>query len=207
MTDHPIVWPCTWGTRLSWLTTRVPNPVLSVARGRVYLLRGNGAWFSPGFGRLCARLRRAGFWAEDLRCVGDRWVLHHLQQTSASPGPIMLIGHSRGGRRALTLAGELHARGIPVALVVCIDVAMPGDVSQNIGEAVHLYRSTRRIYPVRPLTQPRGSSTIITNINLDAADAPFSGAWLHHLNITNSQALQDWVVQRIEQHAGRVTRR
>jgi hypothetical protein len=38
---------------------------------------------------------------------------------------------------------------------------------------------------------------VIENIDLDAPDAPVSGAGLHHLNITASAGVQDWLVDRI----------
>src|SRR5689334_14350943 len=70
------LWPA--ASRLGWLTTSAPNPPEAAARAAAYLLRGSGAVFSRGFGRLCDRLRTVGVWAEDLRCVGDRWACHHL---------------------------------------------------------------------------------------------------------------------------------
>jgi hypothetical protein len=58
-----LLWPFSFGVRLGWATARMPNPDVDRARGRVFLLRGNGVVFSRGFGDLCAALRRAGVWA------------------------------------------------------------------------------------------------------------------------------------------------
>src|SRR5262245_22869445 len=130
-----LTWPFCFGVRLGWASTRTPNPAMVRARGRAYLLRGNAVVFSHGLGVICGQLREAGLWAEDLRCVGDRWVRRHLiadQETGVLRGPIILIGHSCGGRYALFTAGELAKRGIEVELIVCIDVAIPFPVDVNV---------------------------------------------------------------------------
>jgi pimeloyl-ACP methyl ester carboxylesterase len=166
----------------------------------VYLLRGNAVVFSRGFGTLCGRLREAGLWAEDLRCVGDRWVRRHLradQEQGRLRGPVILVGHSCGGRYALFTARELARRGIRVKLIVCIDVAMPFGVAANVGHAVHLYRSRRRLYPARPLQAESDSAAHVTNLDLDGADSPIAPEGLHHLNIADSPGVQNWVFERV----------
>jgi hypothetical protein len=96
-----LLWAFPFGVRLGWVSARVPNPGVDHARGRVFLLRGNGVVFSRGFGALCAALRRAGVWAEDLRCVGDRWACRRLladRRAGGLRGPVVFVGHSCGGR-------------------------------------------------------------------------------------------------------------
>lgn len=149
---------------------------------------------------MCSRLREAGLWAEDLRCVGDRWVRRHLRtdhEQGRLHGPIILVGHSCGGRYALYTAQELARWGIPVQLLVCIDVAMPFRVAANVGHAIHLYRSRHRLYPARPLQAEPGSAARIRNLDLDDAASPIASSGLHHLNITASPAVQNWVVERV----------
>jgi hypothetical protein len=195
-----LTWPFCFGVRLGWVTVRAPNPTAERARGRVYLLRGNAVIFSQGFGAMCDRFRRAGLWAEDLRCVGDRWVRRNLTADHATGrlrGPIVLVGHSCGGRYALFTARELARQGIPIELLVCIDVAMPFAVAANVRHAVHLYRSRRRIYPARPLRAAPGAAAQVTNVDLDADDSPIAPIGLNHLNTTASPSVQDWVVERV----------
>jgi hypothetical protein len=195
-----MTWPFTFGVRLGWATTRRPNPEPEKARGRVYLLRGNAMIFSGGFGGMCDRLRAEGVWAEDLRCVGDRWVRKHLRADQAAGrlrGPVILVGHSCGGRYALFTAEQLVRLGIAVELLICIDVAIPYEVASSVRCAVHLYRSRMRIYPARALRCAPGSPARVENVDLDAKDSVISPAWLHHMNMTGSPALQNWVVDRI----------
>src|SRR5438445_1769153 len=111
------LWPFPFGVRLGWATAGAPNPDPSRARGRVFLLRGNAVVFSGGFGTLCTELRRAGLWAEDLRCVGDRWACRRLvadRRAGRPGGPVVFVGHSCGGRYSLHAAGRLQDAGIAV---------------------------------------------------------------------------------------------
>jgi pimeloyl-ACP methyl ester carboxylesterase len=120
--------------RLEWFTAGTPNPDPERALGRAYLLRGQGVVFSRGFGQLCGALRRAGWWAEDLRCVGGLWLWRHLrreQQSGRLQCPLVFVGHSCGGRSALDTARQLQELGIAVRLIVCVDVAFPYSVHES----------------------------------------------------------------------------
>lgn len=199
-----LLWPFPFGVRLGWATTSVPNPEIGRARARAYLLRGQGVVFSRGFGAMCDRLRREDIWAEDLRGVGDRWVRRRLlaDREAGLAGPVVLVGHSCGARYSLFSAHELARSGIAVELIVCVDAAMPYQVAANVRHAANLYRSRWRIYPARPLEAAPGSATRITNLDLDAADSPIAPAGLHHLNMTGSEAVQDWIVTRVLEAVG-----
>jgi hypothetical protein len=195
-----LTWPLPYLVRLGWATARTPNPDPVTALGHVFFLRGQGILFSRGFGRMCADLRRAGWWAEDLRCVGDLWLRRHLRRAHAAGrlrGPIVFVGHSCGGRSALHAAQHLQPLGIAIHLLICVDVAFAPPVPANVACAVHLYRSCRRLYPAAPLERIPQSVVDIENIDLDAAEAPFHERGLHHLNITARQAVQTWIVGRI----------
>ncbi len=149
---------------------------------------------------MCTRFREAGLWAEYLRCVGDRWVRRHLRadhERGHLHGPVILVGHSCGGRYALFTARELARWRIPVELIVCLDVAMPFRVAANVGQAVHLYRSQHRLYPARPLQAEPGSTARVQNLDLGHINSPIAPSGLHHLNITSSLPVQNWVVERV----------
>jgi hypothetical protein len=185
---------------LGWASARVTNPDIGAARGRVYLLRGNGIFFSRGFGVLCRRLRQRGIWAEDLRCVGDRWAVRHLladQRRGRLHGPIVFAGHSCGGRYSLYAARQLQEAEIPVDLIVCLDVALPLLVPTNVKRAVSIYKGFRRLYPARPLRAASPSCTVVENIDLSAPGSPSGGAWLNHLNIVENHAVQELVLNQI----------
>jgi hypothetical protein len=200
-----ILWPFPFLVRVGWLSTRVPNPPAESARGRVFLLRGNGIIFSPGFAALCAALRRAGWWAEDLRCVGDRWACRRLvadHKAGRLRGPVVFVGHSCGGRYSLYGAEELLAAGVGVDLVVCLDVAGAPPVPGNVRRAVHLYRSRRRLYPARSLVPALGSAARVDNVDLDAPGSPVDPRWLVHVTVPARAAVRAFVLRCVEEAAG-----
>src|SRR5437763_1326618 len=166
------LWPFTFGVRLGWLTAGHPTPDAATACDRIFFFRGNGIVFSNGFGRMCGLLRRAGYWAEDLRCIGHRWACRHLT-THNSDGPrgrLILVGHSAGGRYAVFAARQLQDLGTTVDLLVCLDTALPAPVSANVTAAAHLYFTGPRLYPARPLMPAPDSAVRIENIDLHAPD-------------------------------------
>lgn len=194
------LWPFTCGTRLGWLTAGQPNPDPTLARDRIFFFRGQAVIFSNGFGTLCGLLRRAGYWAEDFRCVGHRWACRQLlaaRNRNEPLGRVIFVGHSAGGRYALLAAEQLQKVGVAVDLLVGLDVALPDPVAANVKTAVHLYLSGLRLYPARPFTPTADSTTRIENIAVNEAAAPLSARWLCHLNMTDSRAVQQFVLQRI----------
>ncbi|MFT3881007.1 MAG: alpha/beta hydrolase [Gemmatales bacterium] len=191
-------WAFPVAARMGWLTTTVTNPSLPAAHGLAYLFRGNGTIFTPGYGRLTDQLRGQGLWAEDLTCNGLSWAMRHVTKNHGSR-PIILIGHSCGGRRCLRLATLLESVGISIDLLICIDVAFTQPVPTNVRKAIHLYRSQWRFYPARPLIPATGIASLIENIDLDQPHAPFPGTWLNHFNITGNEALQRWIINEVTQ--------
>jgi hypothetical protein len=194
------LWPLPFGGRLSWATTAVANPDYRRAAARVFLLRGTGVVFSPEFGSLSSRLRRAGLWTEDLRAVGDRWVCERLiadHRAGRLGGPIVLVGHSRGGRHILAAARELEKAGITVDLLVCVDTALAPAVPGNVAKAVNVYLSGPRLYPASALVSAPGSRASIENVDLRDPRSPIGAHRLNHLTITADPAVQELVVERI----------
>ena len=191
-------WPFTFGVRLGWLTARCPNPDPAQTRDRIFFVRGNAVVFSRGFGKMCGLLRRAGYWAEDLRCIGHRWVCRELtRRDEGPPGRVIFVGHSCGARYAIHAAEYLAPIGIAVELLVCLEVALPPPVPVNVRAAANLYITRRRLYPAGPLRPRPGCAARIDNVDLDAPGSPIRRGWLNHLNITDSPAVQDWVLRRV----------
>jgi hypothetical protein len=170
--------------------------------GRVYLLRGQGWFFSGGWRPLRDRLRAAGLQADDLsdhagdRAVDDLLADHRAGRLS---GPIVFIGHSRGGRQSLFAAQRLGQVGIVVDLVLTIDVAIPPPVPAGVRRAVNLYLTRPRLYPARPLSPAPDSGAVIENIDLDDTGSPIDAKRLNHLTITDSAALQGYLFGRIRE--------
>jgi pimeloyl-ACP methyl ester carboxylesterase len=170
------------------------------ARGRVYLLRGTGVVFSPGFGELGTELRQAGFDVEDLPCFGEWWVCPSLiadHQAGRSCGPLILVGHSAGGRHALSAAHKLEEAGIPVDLLVCLDAGLPSEVPGNVKRVLKVYMH-HFLYSSCPLRPAPGASARIENVDLKDPHCPIDGgSQCCHLTIAASPAVRAFVLQRI----------
>jgi pimeloyl-ACP methyl ester carboxylesterase len=164
--------------------------------GRVYLIRGQGWGFSPGWRKLRDRLREAGARADDISDLAAGGAVAELladHQAGRLTGPIVFVGHSRGGRQSLAAAERLGRAGVAVDLVLTADVAFPPAVPGGVQRAVNLYLTHTRLYPARPLRPVPGNEPIIENIDLGPAGAK----GLNHLNITSNSALQDYLFARI----------
>jgi LysM repeat protein len=118
------------------------QPSSDQPRARAYLFRGAlGPIFSRGIDRLGAELRHAGITAnvyEFTRCdaIADTAIAAYRQ----NPAPIVLIGHSMGGRCGLQFAEKLQARHIPVSLLVTIDPAhLSPDVPLNVERFINIF--------------------------------------------------------------------
>jgi hypothetical protein len=160
--------------------------------------------FSPGFGEICTRLRRAGIWTEDIGPAGDRWVCRYViaeHRAGQLQGPIILVGHSRGARNVVDTARELEKAGITVDLMVCLDVCLLPKVPGNVRQALNVYMSQPRFYPADALRPAPGATARIENLDLSGPDAPDLGGAVCHVNIAASRAVQDLIFERIEQAA------
>ncbi len=120
------------------------EPLPTQPRGRVYLFRGAlGPIFSTGMDRLAEKIVRAGLPADTYEftlcgLVAARAVEKYRQD----PAPIVLIGHSMGGRCALQFSEKLQEEGIPVSLVVTIDPAhLSPDVPANVERFINIFLS------------------------------------------------------------------
>jgi hypothetical protein len=205
-----LAWQVPFGNRLSWATASAPNPEATRSPARVFLVRGSGTIFTPGFGDLCTKLRRNGMWAEDLGPSGDNWIYQHLlaeRKAGRLKGAIVLVGHSRGGRHIIETAQELQKAGIGVDLLICVDVAALPTVPSNVRQAINIYSSEHRVYPADILKPAPKSTTLIENIDLNSPRSPIKGNGLNHVTITANAAVQQFMVQRILQVASEAQNR
>jgi Alpha/beta hydrolase family/LysM domain len=115
-----------------------------VPRGRAYLFRGAmGLIFSRGMDRLTEKIERAGVTANVYEFTICSLIAGPaIDEYRRDPAPIILIGHSMGGRCALQFAEKLRDEGIPVSLVVTIDPAhLSPDVPLNVERFINIFLS------------------------------------------------------------------
>jgi hypothetical protein len=131
------------GTRPAATPPAAEQPPI-VPRGRAYLFRGAlGPIFSRGMDSLTEKIQRAGITADVYEfTICSLIAAKAIEDYRRDPAPIILIGHSMGGRCALLFSETLQDQGIPVSLVVTIDPAhMSPDVPPNIERFINIFLS------------------------------------------------------------------
>jgi Alpha/beta hydrolase family len=124
------------------LTAAEPSPIPS--RARVYVFRGAlGPIFSLGMDSLTEKIQRAGVRANVYEFTICSFIASAaIKDYREDPAPVVLIGHSMGGRCALLFAETLQNEGFPVSLVVTIDPArLSPDVPLNVEHFINIFLS------------------------------------------------------------------
>lgn len=120
------------------------EPSSIVPRGRAYIFRGAlGPIFSRGMDSLTEKIQRAGITANVYEfTICSLISAKAIEDYRQDPAPIILIGHSMGGRCALLFSETLQAENIPVSLVVTIDPAhMSPSVPPNVERFINIFLS------------------------------------------------------------------
>jgi len=163
-------------------TATEPSPTPS--RARVYVFRGAlGPIFSLGMDSLTEKIQRAGVKANVYEFTICSFIASAaIKDYREDPAPIVLIGHSMGGRCALLFAETLQEEGFPVSLVVTIDPAhLSPDVPLNVEHFINIFLSKNILGggDIKPKQGFRGSYASydlaqhdeVSHINIDKMDA------------------------------------
>jgi len=120
------------------------EPSADLSRARVYLFRGAlGLIFSRGMDKLAARIQRTGVTVNVYEFTLCGLIASAaIEEYKQNPFPIVLMGHSMGGRCALEFSEKLKEEGIPVGLVVTIDPAhLSPSVPTNVARFINIFLS------------------------------------------------------------------
>jgi LysM domain len=120
------------------------EPSTDVSRARVYLFRGAlGLIFSRGMDKLAARIERTGVTVNVYEFTLCGLIASTaIEEYKRDPFPIILMGHSMGGRCALEFSEKLKDEDIPVSLVVTIDPAhLSPSVPTNVARFINIFLS------------------------------------------------------------------
>jgi pimeloyl-ACP methyl ester carboxylesterase len=164
-------------------------------RGRVYLFRGAlGPIFSTGMDRLAEKIVRAGLPADTYEfTVCEMVTAKAIEKYRQDQAPIVLIGHSMGGRCALQFSEKLQEEGIPVSLVVTIDPAhMSPDVPANVERFINIFLS-RNVLGGGDIKAVAGFPGHYASYDLDKRDE------VSHITIDKVDALHQQLVTKIMQ--------
>jgi len=123
---------------------RDAEPAMDLSQARVYLFRGAlGLIFSRGMDKLASRIENTGVTVHVYEFTICSLIASTvIEDYKRSSFPIILMGHSMGGRCALEFAEKLADEGIPVSLVVTIDPAhLSPSVPTNVARFINIFLS------------------------------------------------------------------
>jgi hypothetical protein len=174
------------------------NTASKFDHGRVYLLRGLANIFSRGMDTLGEKLGARGVDAVVINYIHGFDIADELieaYQTDPSILPIIIIGHSLGGNRALSMSVPLAENNVPVRLIVIFDATVPWQVPLNVEEVLNLHMPEgacmwESCTGVKVLGAP-GYTGIIDN--KDVSDLPDIG----HISIDKSAILHEEVIEKV----------
>ncbi len=153
----------------------------AMSRPHVYLMRGLLNIFSLGMDQLAAQIARHGIEASVYNHTFAEAIVGEIVQKyrAGDHGPYILVGHSLGADAVMTMAQQLNAQGVPVALVIPFDGTGSFLAPRNVACIVNL---TQRKYAyVRP-----GAGFHGTLSNVDVSN----DASIDHFTIDKSPRLQ-----------------
>jgi hypothetical protein len=159
--------------------------------GSVYLLRGLADVFSLGMNTLARELRERGVDAVVTNHIKGMEIADELAkkyQTDKKVLPIIIIGHSLGGNKALLMSERLAKDNIPVRLVVLFDPTVAIPVPPNVEEVLNLYKPSKVGVAVAGAPDFKGE---IKNQNV--SDIPGVG----HISIDKAKTLHTEVVDKV----------
>jgi hypothetical protein len=111
--------------------------------------------------------------------------------------PIVIIGHSMGGRECCYLSHMLQDFDIPVKLIVILDGNSQSTVPANVARCVNLYTTNQLgIFHGTPVRGETCSSEVI-NIDVTKVPRPRSDAGIDHFNIHESEWIQGIVISEV----------
>lgn len=179
------------------------------ATARVLVIRGVFNIFSTGLDDLGQQLRAQGYDVEMSSPAGS-WAgamrLREAYERDPRGGPLVIIGHSMGGRACLHISRYLQSYGIPVKLVVIVDANPWVTVPDNVERCVNLYVTNpfgvfhgSPVYGAAANTEPPNASSRVVNIDVTKVPRPAWAEEVNHFDIDNSPWMRQVILNEIAQ--------
>jgi len=171
------------------------NPTLretAISRPHVYLMRGLLNIFSLGMDQLAVQIERHGIATSVYNHTLEETVVAEIaaKYRAGDRGPFILVGHSLGADAVMTMAQQLNARGVPVALVVPFDGTASYAAPGNVACVLNL---TQRRYAY--MTPGAGFHGKLSNVDVS------SDTSIDHFTIDKSPRLQAVALNSVLQAA------
>jgi hypothetical protein len=175
------------------------EPSVPPARVRVLIIRGVFNVFSTGLDDLGQELRDRGYDVE-VSSPGGSWGgalrLRETYERDPQGPPLVIIGHSMGGRACLHISRYLQSYNIPVKLVVIMDANPWVTVPENVERCVNLYVTNP--YGVFHGSPVRGEGAAqVLNYDVTKVERPEWADPVNHFSIHSSEWMHGVVIGEI----------
>lgn len=173
--------------------------------GRVLVIRGLFNVFSLGVDDLACQLSQLGYQVDITPpSLADTVALHIEQEYLRDPsiGPLVIIGHSMGGRKCCEIPWKWREANIPVRLVVILDSNPEFRVADNVERCVNLYvTNDLGIFHGRAVVPEHGGTELV-NVDVTKLPRPPGVPSVNHFNIDDSRWIHSMVVAEVERTLG-----
>jgi len=183
---------------LPWAITASDQP--AERPGRILIIRGIFNVFSLGLDDLACKLSERGYRVDvappSLALMAAGSIQKECQQ-DPSLGPLVIIGHSIGGRFCCTIPWKWRESGISVKLVVILDSNPHTPVADNVERCVNLYVTNNiGVFHGRGVVaaDPR---TDLVNLDMTKVTRPPGVRGVDHFNIDDSDWIHDLVLEEV----------
>ncbi|WP_176085250.1 hypothetical protein [Martelella sp. HB161492] len=169
------------------------------ASGQIFLFRGL-EFFSRGFFPLNKKLAAQGIHATVFTVADDKWLSREIARNyQASPDnrPIILVGHSLGANAVISVANDLNALGIPVALTITLDSTDRNpQIPANVSRAVNFFTDGRVLW--RKISPGEGFTGTLENVDVHTPE--FGGPHsMNHINMEDKPVIHDAIIALIKE--------
>ena len=173
--------------------------------GRILIIRGVLNMFSLGLDELACKLSQRGYRVDvappSMALVAAESIAAECRE-DPTMGPIVIIGHSLGGRFCCAIPWRWKEYGLAVKLVVILDANPLTPVADNVERCVNLYvtNSTglfhgQDVYAVDPQVD-------LVNLDMTKVQRPRGVPSINHFNIDDSTWIHSLVIEEVDRSLG-----
>lgn len=181
--------------------TAVANAPPAYRPGRVLIIRGIFSVFSFGLDDLACKLSQRGYRVDVAPPEMALIAAHTIQQECRNDpdlGPLVIIGHSMGGRFCCSIPWTWRKLGLPVKLVVILDSNPNTPVADNVERCVNLYVTNKLgVFHGREI-QAVNSRTDLVNLDMTKVRRPAGVPPVDHFNIDDSDWIHSLVIEEVD---------
>jgi hypothetical protein len=169
------------------------------------VIRGIFSVFSLGLDDLALQLARRGYRvdvAPPLLAPLAAAKIRNEYRNDPSIGPLVIIGHSMGGRLCCHIPRAWQRDGIPVRLVVIADANPCTTVPPNVQRCVNMYVTNDwGLFHGQPVAA-QSLSTELINLDVSKTAHPPGVARVNHFNIDAHPWIHSMILAEVERACG-----